>query len=95
MQRPAARVVSLAPANTEIAYAIGAGPKMVAGTSYDDYPVQAKALPKIGDFSNPSVEKIASFKPDLVLATGGGPSRAAEQARGARHAGLRDRSHDL
>ena len=39
--------------------------------SYDDYPAQAKALPKIGDFTNPSVEKIASFKPDLVLAAGG------------------------
>jgi iron complex transport system substrate-binding protein len=53
------------------AYAIGAGDKMVAGTSYDDYPAAAKSLPKIGDFANPSVEKIASFNPDLVLAAGG------------------------
>jgi iron complex transport system substrate-binding protein len=68
---PAARVVSLAPANTEIAFAIGAGDKLVAGTSYDDYPAAAKALPKIGDFQSPSVEKIVSFQPDLVLATGG------------------------
>jgi cobalamin transport system substrate-binding protein len=68
---PAERIVSLAPANTEIAYAVGAGDKMAAGTSYDDYPEQAKALPKIGDFANPSVEKIASFNPDLVLAAGG------------------------
>ena len=44
---------------------------MVAGTSYDDYPEEAKSLPKIGDFANPSVEKIASFDPDLVLAAGG------------------------
>jgi iron complex transport system substrate-binding protein len=71
LSQPAARIVSLAPANTEIAYAIGAGDKMVAGTSYDDYPAAAKSLPKIGDFANPSVEKIASFNPDLVLATGG------------------------
>ena len=68
---PAERIVSLAPANTEIAYAVGAGDKMVAGTSYDDYPEEAKALPKVGDFANPSVEKIASFEPDLVLAAGG------------------------
>ena len=68
---PAARVVSLAPANTEIAFAIGAGAKLVAGTSYDDYPAAAKALPKIGDFQSPSVEKIVSFQPDLVLAAGG------------------------
>ena len=63
--------MSIAPANTEIAFAIGAGDKLVAGTSYDDYPAQAKSLPKIGDFQSPSVEKIVSFKPDLVLATGG------------------------
>jgi iron complex transport system substrate-binding protein len=68
---PAQRVVSLAPANTEIAYAIGAGDKMVAGTVYDDYPAAAKKLPKVGDFANPSVEKIVAFRPDLVLAAGG------------------------
>jgi iron complex transport system substrate-binding protein len=68
---PAEKIVSLAPANTEIAYAVGAGDKMVAGTSYDDYPEEAKALPKVGDFANPSVEKIASYEPDLVLAAGG------------------------
>jgi iron complex transport system substrate-binding protein len=71
LAQPAARIVSLAPANTEIAFAIGAGDKMVAGTSYDDYPEEAKSLPKIGDFASPSVEKIASFRPDLVLAAGG------------------------
>ena len=38
LAQPATRIVSLAPANTEIAYAIGAGDKMAAGTSYDDYP---------------------------------------------------------
>ena len=71
LSQPAARIVSLAPANTEIAYAIGAGDKMVAGTSYDDYPKEAESLPKVGDFANPSVEKIASYQPDLVLAAGG------------------------
>ncbi len=71
LDQPAQRIVSIAPANTEIAYAVGAGDKMVAGTSYDDYPAEAKALPKIGDFANPNVEKIASYSPDLVLAAGG------------------------
>ena len=66
LKQPAARIVSLAPANTEIAYAVGAGDKMVAGTSYDDYPAAAKSLPKIGDFANPNVEKIASFNPCLL-----------------------------
>ncbi len=71
LAKPASRVVSLAPSNTEMAFAIGAGDKLVAGTSYDDYPAAAKKLPKVGGFSTPSVEKIVSFQPDLVLATGG------------------------
>jgi len=71
LSQPAARIVSLAPSNTEMAFAIGAGGKLVAGTSYDDYPAAAKKLPKVGDFANPSVEKIVAFRPDLVLATGG------------------------
>ena len=71
LEQPAERIVSLAPANTEIAFAVGAGDKVVAGTSYDDYPEEAKALPKIGDFANPNLEKIASFSPDLVLAAAG------------------------
>jgi iron complex transport system substrate-binding protein len=71
LTKPALRVVSLAPSNTEMAFAVGAGDKLVAGTTYDDYPAAAKALPKVGDFASPSVEKIVSFQPNLVLATGG------------------------
>jgi iron complex transport system substrate-binding protein len=71
LDKPAARIVSLAPANTEIVYAIGAGDKLVAGTTYDDYPEEAKALPKVGDFNNPNIEKTASYSPDLVLAAAG------------------------
>lgn len=79
---PAARIVSTAPADTEIAFALGAGSKLVAGTTYDDYPAQAKALPKIGDFQNPSVEKIVSFRPDLVLATSGIQAKLRDKLEG-------------
>jgi len=71
LDQSAQKVVSIAPADTEIAYAIGGGSKMVGVTSFDDYPAEAKNLPKVGDFSNPSVEKIVSLEPDLVLAAGG------------------------
>jgi iron complex transport system substrate-binding protein len=71
LDKPATRIVSLAPANTEIVYAIGAGDKLLAGTTYDDYPAQAKSLPKVGDFNSPNIEKTASYSPDLVLAAGG------------------------
>ncbi len=79
---PAARVVSTAPADTEIAFALGAGGKLAAGTTYDDYPGEAKALPKIGDFQNPSIEKIVSFQPDLVLATSGIQAKLRDRLEG-------------
>lgn len=64
------RIISLAPANTEILYALNLGDKIVGVTSYCNYPPQATQKEKIGDFSNPNVEKIVSLKPDLILATG-------------------------
>ena len=64
------RIVSLSPAATEILFAIGAGPRVVAGTEYDTYPEEAKKLPRIGGFTPQSinVEAILAHKPDLVVA---------------------------
>jgi len=71
LDAPATKVVSIAPANTEIAFALGAGDKVVGDTTYCDYPAEAKDIAKIGDFSNPSMEKIVALEPDLVLVAGG------------------------
>lgn len=65
------RIVSLAPGDTEIIYALGLMPKLVGVTTYDDYPPEVTKLPKVGDFMNPNLEAIAAAKPDLVLVTGG------------------------
>jgi iron complex transport system substrate-binding protein len=65
------RIVSAAPANTEILFALGLGDKVVGVTKYCDYPPAAKKKPKIGEFSKLNVEAIVAAKPDLVLATGG------------------------
>ncbi len=65
------RIVSLAPANTEIAFALGLGDKVVGVTTYDDYPAEVTSIAKVGDFSSPNIEAIAAAKPDLVLATAG------------------------
>lgn len=64
------RIVSLSPAATEILFAIGAGPKVVAGTEYDTFPDEAKKLPRIGGFTPQSInlEAILAHKPDLVIA---------------------------
>lgn len=65
------RIVSLAPAGTEIAFALGLGHSVVGVTSYDDYPSQVASITKVGDFAGPNVEAIAAAKPDLILATSG------------------------
>lgn len=63
------RVVSLSPSNTEFVYAAGLQDRLVGVDDFSDYPAEAKALPKVGGFFNPSLEKIVGLAPDLVLAT--------------------------
>ena len=63
------RIISLAPGNTEIIYALGLADKLVAVTDYCDYPPEAKEKPKIGGFSTPNLEEIVNHSPDLILAT--------------------------
>lgn len=61
------RVVSLAPNLTEIIYAVGAGDQLVGNTTFCDYPEAARTVPKIGDTLQPSIERILSLKPQVVL----------------------------
>ena len=67
------RIVSLAPSNTEILFAVGAGDQVVGLTQYCNYPPEAstrRAL--IGGFSanSISIEKILTLQPDLVVSAG-------------------------
>ncbi|HEY2775830.1 MAG TPA: ABC transporter substrate-binding protein [Candidatus Binatia bacterium] len=61
------RIVSLAPAITETLFALGLGSRVVGVSTYCDFPAQARALPKVGSFSEPVAEAIVALKPDLVL----------------------------
>jgi len=65
------RIVSLAPANTEILYGLDALDRVVGVTTYDDYPPEVATLEKVGDFVGPNLEAIAALEPDLVLVTTG------------------------
>lgn len=64
------RIISIAPALTEILYSLGLNEEIVAITSFCDYPEEASSKEKIGTFSDPSIEKILSLKPDIIFATG-------------------------
>jgi len=67
---PARRIISLVPALTEILFAIGAGPQVIAVSSYDDDPPDVKTLPRVGALLDPDTERILSMRPDLVLVYG-------------------------
>jgi iron complex transport system substrate-binding protein len=62
-----ARIISLAPSNTEIVCALGACDKIIGTDQFSDFPAQVKTLPKVSDGFNPNYEQIVAAKPDLVL----------------------------
>ncbi len=69
LKEAAKRVVSLAPSNTEILFAVGAAEQIIGRDEFSDYPEEAKALPSVGgSMGEYSVESIVALKPDLVLA---------------------------
>jgi iron complex transport system substrate-binding protein len=61
------RIVSLSPSITEIVYALGKGESLVATSAYSLYPKEAQKLPVVGGYESPSLEKILSHAPTLVL----------------------------
>ncbi len=71
--RPSARprIVSLAPALTEILYAIGAGGDLVADSDYCDYPAAASKLPHVGELRTLRLERIVALRPTLVVTAAG------------------------
>ncbi|EKT64989.1 vitamin B12 ABC transporter substrate-binding protein BtuF [Providencia burhodogranariea] len=74
------RVISLSPANTELAYAAGLGDSLIAVSAYSDYPPDAKQLEQVSDWQGINVERIIALKPDLILAwRGGNPQRPLDQ----------------
>jgi len=64
------RIISLVPNVTEILFAIGAGPQVVAVSNYDVEPPEVRALPTVGALLDPDTEKIISLRPDLVITYG-------------------------
>ena len=72
-------MISLAPSNTEILFALELGDRVMAVSEYCNYPLEAQNKIKIGGFSTVNIEKVVSLKPDLVLATGGVQEAVVEE----------------
>lgn len=66
---PPARIVSIAPSNTEILFAVGAGERVVAVDRFSDYPAEAKTKENVGSYIKPDLEKLIAAAPDVVFAT--------------------------
>jgi iron complex transport system substrate-binding protein len=73
----AARIISLVPSVTETIFALGAEDRLVAVSTYCDYPEAARRLPRAGDYLHPSVETIVALEPDVVI---GVPTPGNQQA---------------
>jgi iron complex transport system substrate-binding protein len=90
----ARRIISLVPALTEMTFAIGAGDRVVAVSSYDEDPPHVKSLPRVGALLDPDVERIIALRPDLVLLYGSQTDLMTQLSRAAipyfeyRHGGL-------
>lgn len=67
LERAPERIVSLSPSSTEVLFAVGAGPQVVAVDDQSTYPPEAPRTELSG--FNPSVEAIAGYDPDLVVAS--------------------------
>jgi iron complex transport system substrate-binding protein len=82
LQKPAQRVISLAPHITELLFAAGGGSHVVGVVSYSDFPEEAKKIPQVGSNRELDLERIMALKPDLIVVWRHGESeRQVEMVR--------------
>jgi iron complex transport system substrate-binding protein len=80
LQRPAARIVSLAPSITEQLFAIGAGDRIVGTSAYSDYPPAARSIPVVAAAGAVDLERVTALRPDLIVLWGSGYPPATREA---------------
>jgi iron complex transport system substrate-binding protein len=61
------KIVSLAPSNTEILFALGMGRNIAGVTRFCDYPADARYKPKVGGWLDVKTDYLKELKPDLVF----------------------------
>ena len=65
------RIISLAPSNTEILFALGLGDNVIGVTDWCNYPPEALDKEKVGAYDTPDIETLLALSPDLILAAHG------------------------
>jgi len=61
------RIISLSPNATEILDGIGAFDRVVAVSTYCEYPPEVAKLPRVGGWTNTNLEQVLALDPDLVI----------------------------
>ncbi len=61
------RIIALSPAISEIVFALNKGDELVGVSEYASYPKEVQKITKVGAYVNPSLEKIFSLNPSLVI----------------------------
>ena len=83
LERPAQRIITLAPHLTETLFAAGAGERLIGAVAFSDYPEAAKKAASVGGYSQLDLEAITALKPDLIIAWHSGNAPAnVEKLRG-------------
>lgn len=75
------RIVSLAPSNTEILYALDLGNRIVGVADYSNYPPEASDKLKVGGYSSINIERVIAAEPDLVVAALGNTEEVIDRLR--------------
>ena len=74
LERPAQRMVSLAPHLAEMVFAAGAGASLAGVSTFSRHPAEAAQLPVVASHGRVDIERLIALRPDLVLAWQSGNS---------------------
>jgi len=75
LDKPAKRIISLAPHVTELIFAAGAGHLLVGVSEYSDYPEEVKKIASVGNVFALDLERVLALKPDLIVIWGSGNAK--------------------
>jgi iron complex transport system substrate-binding protein len=80
LQQEPQRIISLVASETEIAFAVGGGARVVGVDEYSNYPEEVAELSKVGDMTT-NIEAVMALNPDLILASSSMNGQAIEKLR--------------
>jgi len=74
LEQPPERIVTLAPHLAELAFAAGAGAKLIGVSTFTRHPAEAERLPVVASYGRVDIERLIALRPQLVLAWRSGNS---------------------